>query len=89
MKNLSVHEHLNNLATSPLCVAITDKKTAKALLEQDTVFCCGDLRRIVVKHRGLGVYKVFTEPVILWEDLEEDQIKLANIRNISILYYDE
>ncbi len=65
MKTLNVHEHLNNFASSPLCVAITDKKTAKALLEQDTVFCRGDLRRIVVKHRGLGVYKVFTEPVIL------------------------
>jgi hypothetical protein len=65
MKTLSVHDHLCNLAASPLCVAITDKKTAKTLLEQDTVFCRGDLRRIVVKHLGLGVYKVSTEPVIL------------------------
>ena len=65
MKTLSVHDHLNNLASSPLYAATTDKKTAKALLEHDTVFCRGDLRRIMVKHRGLGVYSVFTEPVIL------------------------
>lgn len=38
------------------------KPIAKQLLETDFVFCNGDIRDIVVRDRGLGVYHISTKP---------------------------
>lgn len=56
------HRVLSNLASMPAYNTTTDKATAKSLLESESVFCNGDLRRIRVKSLGLGVYKVWSEP---------------------------
>jgi hypothetical protein len=57
-----VARHLSNLSSVPGWNLTTDKVTARALLAHEWVFCQGDMRDICVRHLGLGVYKVWTEP---------------------------
>jgi hypothetical protein len=56
-----IHRILGNLASMPGYTCTTDKNTARAVLEHETVFCCGYLCDIMVKSRGLGIYNVFAK----------------------------
>ncbi len=52
----------HNLCVMPSWSTTTNRATAKRVLESEWVFCNGDMRDIRVKHLGLGVYKVYSEP---------------------------
>lgn len=52
---------LNNLSSMPGFNGTTNRKVAKKLLENEWVFCNGDIREIRVKNLGLGVYKFWSE----------------------------
>lgn len=56
------HRHMHNLCSMATYSATMDKATAKQLLQVEWVFCHGEARNIKVKHLGLGVYKVYSEP---------------------------
>lgn len=52
---------LNNLSMQPNFSTITrNKELVRKLLEDEYVFCNGDMRDIKVKKLGLGLYKIFT-----------------------------
>jgi hypothetical protein len=56
-----VRRILSNLSSMPGHTTTTDRATARELVSHEFVFCGGLVRRILVKHLGVGVYKVYTE----------------------------
>ena len=57
-----IQRHLSNLSSMKGWTITCDRKMAKEILSHSTVFCLGELRDIVAKSMGCGVYKVFTKP---------------------------
>ncbi len=57
-----VTRHLHNLSVIPGWNTTTTKEIATELLKSEWVFCNGYMRDIVVKHLGLGVYRVSSTP---------------------------